>query len=184
MAGPWLFLAAFGWLRTQGVDATSLEVVALSQRNQTVALALMVVLGLQAYLSDAASGMLATTLAAAGPSARDGLPTAKLLFGVLSSVVLGLACSGSAAVAVLVMGDDAGASVPFWAVSTAALVAALLLHYEFGLVVAMVTRNKGMAVAIGLMVPFFLLTVVKGVLRTITPQASELVDWLLPTELA
>lgn len=183
LAGPWLFLAAFGWLGTQGVEATSLEVVALAQRNQTITLALMVVLGLQAYLSDAANGMLATTLAASRPSARAGLPAAKLLFGMLVSVVLGLACSASAALAVLVMDADAGMSAPFWSVSTAALVAALLLHYEFGLVVAMATRNKGLAVAIGLMVPFFLLTLVKGVVRTVNPQAGELVDWLLPTEL-
>ncbi|MCL4722171.1 MAG: hypothetical protein KJ041_09520, partial [Gammaproteobacteria bacterium] len=50
LANPWAFLAAFGWLRGEGIPATALEVVSLAQRNQTLALALMVGLGLQAYL--------------------------------------------------------------------------------------------------------------------------------------
>jgi hypothetical protein len=183
VAGPWLFLAAFGWLRTQGVEATPLEVVALAQRNQTIVLALMVVLGLQAYLSDAANGVLVGTLASSTRSGRTRLPAAKLLFGVVVSLVLGVACSASAALAVVVLGGRTDWSAPFWVVSTSALVAGLVLHYEFGLVVAMATRNKGLAVAIGLMVPFFLLTLAKGVVRTMSPQSGEIVDWLLPTEL-
>lgn len=186
LASPWAFLAAFGWLRGEGVPATSLEVVSLAQRNQTLALALMVALGLQAYLSDASDGMLAGALAVGGRRAVAG---GKLLFGVLASVLLGVACAASAALASVVLGlpdpgFGAAATGQFWVVSTVSLVAALLLHYEFGLVVAMTTRSKGLAIAVGLMVPFVLLGLVRAGLQAVAPSSATLAGWVLPTELA
>ncbi|MFT3861436.1 hypothetical protein [Micropruina sp.] len=186
VAVPWLFLAAFGWLRDQGVAASSTEVIALAQRNQTIALALMVVLGLQAYISDASSGLLATTLAGGRTWAQPG---GKLLFGAMWSAVLAILCTASAMLACIIIGvpepgTAALGSWSFWAMSAFALTAALLLHFEFGLVLALLARNKGLAVAAGLMVPFVLVGLVRGAVQQVSAGAVGLIDWVLPTELA
>lgn len=186
VAGPWLFLAGFGALRGDGVGGTSIEVVALAQRNQTVALALMVVLGLQAYLSDAANGLLAGRLAV---GRGWSVPGGKLLFGAVASVGLAVAASASAVIACLLIGlPEPGPAAlgpwTFWMVSTLVLAATLLLHFELGLLFALATRHKGVALAAGLMVPFVLLSIVRGVLRSLSPDAAAMVDWVVPTELA
>lgn len=179
LATPVVFLIAFGRLADEGVAARTVEIVAMAQRNQTAAVALMIGLGLSAYLSDASNGLLPVRLALGrAPVARGAL-----VFGASCAAGTALACSLSAVVATVALGR-AFAEPGFWLGSTLALTGTLYLHFLFGLLVALVTRSKPLAIGVGLMVPFVVLPLLKAMAGSVAPNSSDLIGWLLPTELA
>lgn len=186
---PWLFLAAFGWLATEGIASTPLEVIALSNRNQTPAFLLMIVLGLQAYLSDASNGVLLSELAESQRDWRRGPAMAKLLFGVVGSLTLAGAITFSNAVSWWILGVGAltptqqAGLMPFWFVSFGALFAAMTANYLFGLLTAAVLRTKGLAAVVAIALPWIVGTILMATLRSALPAAAEIAAWVLPSEL-
>lgn len=146
----------------------------------------MVVLGLQAYLSDASNGMLASAFAAGG---RRDVAAGKLAFGVQAAAAAGAACTLSTALACPALGAPSpglsvGAMAQFWTASAFALVACLLLHFLLGLVTAAAIRGKAAAIGTGLMIPFLLLGLVKATLGAWSRKAATVWEWVAPTELA
>lgn len=181
---PWAFLAAFGWMAQEGVQSSSFEVLGLTARNQVAGFLLLLLLGQQAYVSDAGHGLLQP--AVAGLRGRLGTAADKLLFGVLTAALLALVATASAAVASTMVGPGVGGrDVPpgFWPWAWTALTLAFALYYLIGLLIAAVVRSKALSVVSAVALVWVVIpAVLTGAGMTST--AATALRWLLPTELA
>ncbi len=185
---PWILMLAFGWLSTQGVHSSPIEVIALANRNQGGALLLMILLGLQSYLSDAYSGLFLGELVESR-CWRRGPAGAKLAFGAIASAFLTVCITASNYLAWVILREGVaepaqrGELVAFWLISPVALFLAMLLNYLFGLLVASIIRNRGLAVAVGVAAPWLVGTVMMNAVRFALPDLSVILEWVLPSEL-
>ncbi len=182
LAQPWALLAAFGWLAQEGVDASPLEVLGLSVRNLDAGFLLMLLLGQQAYVSDASHGLLQQ--AVIGTRRRLGTAVDKTLFGALAALAIASVATLSSGVASRVVGEQPS-QIPatYWARTVVVLSLALLLYYVIGLLTAGLIRSKALAVVVGVGTFWVFLPAVFSSLA-LGGGGGTWLRWILPTELA
>lgn len=182
LAQPWALLTAFAWLAQEGVDASAIEVLGLSVRNLDAGFLLMLLLGQQAYVSDASHGLLQQ--AVIGSRRRLGIAVDKTLFGALVAVAIASMATLSSFVASRVVGER-HPQIPatYWARTVVVLSLALLLYYLMGLLIAGLIRSKALSVVVGVGTFWVLLPAVFSSLALSGGQGAWL-RWVLPTELA